>query len=467
MKLTVEPLIWFGIIYLGLYESVKPQYFFQRFAKEFNLSSNTTDSINSSCSSNFTRNLKSNSITLEDKVAAKTSVWMMYLSVSSLLPSVVTTLAVSSWGDYVGRRYPLMLTFSGFVIENIITAITIQLNLPLYLLVIGAIINGSCGGYASVLSNCFAYIADVSTHETRTIRIAIGETFVGAGMLITGFSTGVLIQHKGFAAPLWISLGLNMISLLYIKFILKDASEISEKVLEKEDHRTANSFETEAITFPNIFSPLFSKIPFTKIYESVTNCHSKEVWLMMIIMLIQFVCMGGSVDTIYRESSPFCWSPQLIGTVSSLISLSFFFSLLLIKTTKECIGDFGLIYISVFSYISNNLIQAFATKTWHLIAATVVALFMGTIVTVLRSMVSRRVSSRDQGSYFAIIALLESLGYFVGAVLKNSIFTATLSWWFGFVYLSVVFIQLFNLLLITVLFCMENSQISREDYEQL
>lgn len=45
-----------------------------------------------------------------------------------------------------------------------------------------------------------------------------------------------------------------MISLLYIKFILKDASEISEKVLEKEDHRTANSFETEAITFPNIFS---------------------------------------------------------------------------------------------------------------------------------------------------------------------------------------------------------------------
>lgn len=51
-------------------------------------------------------------------------------------------------------------------------------------------------GYASVLSNCFAYIADVSTHETRTIRIAIGETFVGAGMLITGFSTGVLIQHK-------------------------------------------------------------------------------------------------------------------------------------------------------------------------------------------------------------------------------------------------------------------------------
>ena len=82
--------------------------------------------------------------------------------------------------------------------------------------------------------------------------------------------------------------------------------------------------------------------------------------------------------------------------------------------------------------------------------ATVVALFMGTIVTVLRSMVSRRVSSRDQGSYFAIIALLESLGYFVGAVLKNSIFTATLSWWFGFVYLSVVFIQLFNLLLITL-----------------
>ena len=51
-------------------------------------------------------------------------------------------------------------------------------------------------GYAPVLSNCFAYIADISTNESRTIRIAIGETFIGAGMLITGFSTGVLIQHK-------------------------------------------------------------------------------------------------------------------------------------------------------------------------------------------------------------------------------------------------------------------------------
>ena len=65
---------------------------------------------------------------------------------TGLLPSVVTTLAVSSWGDYVGRRYPLMLTFFGFIIENIITAITVQFNLPLYLLVIGAIINGSFGG---------------------------------------------------------------------------------------------------------------------------------------------------------------------------------------------------------------------------------------------------------------------------------------------------------------------------------
>ena len=42
---------------------------------------------------------------------------------------------------------------------------------------------------------------------------------------------------------------------------------------------------------------------------------------MMIIMLIQFVCMGGSVDTIYRESSPFCWSPQLIGFKFNKISI--------------------------------------------------------------------------------------------------------------------------------------------------
>lgn len=467
MKLTVEPLIGLGILYLGLCELVKPQYIFQRFAGEMNLSNNTTNSTNTTCSSNVTANPKTNNITLQNKVAAKTSVWMMYLSVSSLLPSIVTTLAISSWGDHVGRRYPLMLTFIGFTIENIIVVLTVQLNLPLFILVIASIINGICGGYTSVLSNCFAYIADISTCETRTIRIAFGEAFIGCGMLITGICTGFLIQNQGFTLPLWSSLGLNLLSLFYIKFSLKDASEFSERLTKNEDFETTKSSTSKETASQNVFSPLFSKKPYSKIYECVIKSDCKEVWLMMVIIFIQCVSMSGSIDTIYRESSPFCWSPQLIGMVSSLSSLSFLFSLLLIRTTNKCMGDFGIIYVSIFSSSSYYLIQAFATKTWHLIAGTVIALFSGSIITVMRSMISRRASPRDQGSYFAIVALLESLAYFLGGVIKNSIFTATISWWSGFVYMSAVLFQLFNLLLITVLYCMEKSQVSRQDYEQL
>lgn len=102
----------------------------------------------------------------------------------------------SSWGDAVGRKYPLVLTFVSNIILFTIYILILHFNFSLEWLTVGHFLACLFGGPNLGVATCFAYYADISSKESRTVYISVGETIVGLGYLATGFAVGPWFQAQ-------------------------------------------------------------------------------------------------------------------------------------------------------------------------------------------------------------------------------------------------------------------------------
>lgn len=72
----------------------------------------------------------------------------------------------------------------------------VQLNLNVAFLLVARILAGLSGDFNSILASCYAYLSDVSSHEKRTLRIAIGEACTGIGGLLASIVSSVWIESQ-------------------------------------------------------------------------------------------------------------------------------------------------------------------------------------------------------------------------------------------------------------------------------
>lgn len=96
---------------------------------------------------------------------------MTYNLVLTLLSLVVAPLW-GPWTDNGGRRKPaLLVAILGACLEMVITLLVMYFDWSVYVLIVGAALNG-LSGFATVLFvGATAYIADVSSKEERAFRI--------------------------------------------------------------------------------------------------------------------------------------------------------------------------------------------------------------------------------------------------------------------------------------------------------
>jgi len=452
-KPTVEPLLILAVMYLAIYSSIYPQYIFRRFADQYGLHNISNHTVCSNISSDNH---------LQVKTAGQTSLWCLYISIAGFLSSVFTTLPISVLGDHVGRRPPLLLSFGGLLLEAAVVIVTIRYDLPLEMFFVAAVVHGVGGGFTCILASCFAYVADVSSHEDRTVRIAVGESCIGVGSVVGSVIAGNWIKAQGFVNPMLFGFGLVVLAILHVVFITKEPRSNDTELLMTSRFRHAWNFLTTAK-------------PYKGIAAAMRNGGGNMKYIVPLLVTILVACMAisgnGSVLTIYKQTRPFCWSPVLIGYVQSLSSLTYFISLVTIRLLHGVCGDSGLVFISLLSSMLARAFEGFASESWMLITAAAVGLFSSMLVTVVRSMISRIASADDQGSYFAVIALVESCAYILGSILFNNIYAATVGWYSGFVFLCGAAMFFALMVLNCILFCATdiNNKTSplRSEYEEI
>ena len=207
-KITVEPVLFFYMLCTFMSYPLVQQLAFKKICQ---------DKYDAEICQNLTKSE-------EDFVHEKTSKWILYQSISLMVPSIAASLILGSWSDKVGRKIVLILPSVGSVLLYINYMLNLgYFSLDVNFILIGVCISGFFGGFTTTLLGVFSYISDISDKSQRTLRVAILESMIFLGGTVGNLVGGALVEHQGFMAAFGLCLGLNVLVILYVSLILPES----------------------------------------------------------------------------------------------------------------------------------------------------------------------------------------------------------------------------------------------------
>ena len=122
--------------------------------------------------------------------------WILFEHLSFEIPSILLAFFYASLSDHYSRKFCLLiptvgqiLCFGAFIIQSA------YMELPVIYLLSGRVISGLFGGWVGCSTAAFSYLSDVSSTETRTVRIAIGEGCLHGGIAVAVLCSGILLDR--------------------------------------------------------------------------------------------------------------------------------------------------------------------------------------------------------------------------------------------------------------------------------
>lgn len=415
----VEPAICLSAFAMTLTSPLTTQYVYRRIWEETGNYSIAPESNISECE----KNKSSPIFAFQEEVQKKVSLFNLQMDLSGLIPGLVSTFMLLSHSDHHGRKFPLILTSAGALATSIWLCLLSYFAFPFQLLIASTFIGALCGNSTTFLGACFAYIVDQCKEEKqKTIRIAIIDFLLGIVTGLTGLSSGYFIRELGFEWSFFIVTMVLTVNLIYILFFLGDSMEESSSQIISISCRES---------LKNLFYQTYM------LFKSASSERRSLLCLLLFTMITYFfVIIGVSpIFILYELDSPLCWNEVLIGYGSALGSVSFLSSFLGIWFFSYCMEDIYMALIGILTTMVGMAMTAFARTTLMMFLVRLPFLFTIVPLSVLRSMMSKVVRSSEQGTLFASIAFLETLGGVTAVSTFNGIYSATVAWYPGFTFL--------------------------------
>jgi MFS transporter, DHA1 family, tetracycline resistance protein len=298
---------------------------------------------------------------------------------------------IGNLSDKYGRRPILLSSLFGFGIDYLFLALA-----PTYgWLFVGRIIAGVTG---ASITTAAAYIADVSTSETRAKNFGMIGAAFGLGFVI-GPALGGLLADFGIRAPFYAAAGLCLLNWLYGYFVLPES-------LDKE-HRRA--FEWKKAN-PLGSLQLLKKYPATM---GLAACY------FLIYLAAQAVQGNWNYFTIYR----FHWTERMVGISLAVVGL--LVGIVqggLTRVINPRLGNEKSIYLGLFLYTAGLALFAFASQSWMMFAFLVPYCLGGIAGPSLQSTLASHVPRNEQGALQGTLTSLMSLTTIIGPLMMNNLF---------------------------------------------
>jgi DHA1 family tetracycline resistance protein-like MFS transporter len=298
---------------------------------------------------------------------------------------------IGNLSDKYGRRPVLLCSLAGFGIDYLFLALA-----PTYgLLFIGRIIAGITGASFTTAS---AYIADISTDETRTKNFGMIGAAFGLGFVL-GPALGGLLASWGVRAPFFAAAILCALNCLYGYFVLPESLSLENR---RAFHwKRANPF---------------GSLQLLKKYPVVGRL---AISFFLIYMAAQSVQGNWNFFTKYR----FNWTEGRIGL--SLAVVGVLVGAVqggLTRVLNPKLGNEKSIYLGLWLYAVGLVLFAFATKSWMMFAFLVPYCLGGIAGPSLQAVLAQHIPPNEQGELQGALTSLMSLTTILGPLIMNNLF---------------------------------------------
>lgn len=299
---------------------------------------------------------------------------------------------IGNLSDQYGRRPVLLASLIGFGIDYIILALA-----PDYgWLFAGRIIAGITG--ASFTTGA-AYIADVSTPDTRAKNFGLIGAAFGLGFVI-GPALGGLLAGLGTRAPFYAAAGLCLLNALYGYYILPES--LSKENRRPFDWKKAN---------PLGALQLLRKYP---------GIDSLALCFFLIYLAAQAVQGNWSFFTMYQ----FKWSESMVGISLAVVGILVgVVQAGLTRVINPRLGNEKSVYTGLLLYTTGLVLFAFAREGWMMFLFLVPYCLGGIAGPALQSILATQVPPNEQGALQGTLTSLMSLTTIIGPLIMNNLFT--------------------------------------------
>ncbi|KAJ3589182.1 hypothetical protein NHX12_010029 [Muraenolepis orangiensis] len=372
----------------------------------------------SSSQSTHCANSSSNLTLTYKEVQKEASLFILYVELSVLLPSMFSSPLLVSCSDSRGRKVAMVPPLLGNLFFSLCCLLISCFSLDLRLLLGAGFLMGLLGGPAALLGASFAYVADrcreagprgteggaggpgevtevrQSPSRHRTVSMASVELALGLISGVAPACTGVFIHTIGFSWPFLIASVLHLLNLAYVLLVLQDS------------------------LVPEVLGQLQSVYT---MFQKGSRKRNTALGLILATFALFKMCKDGgmSIIILYQLNQPLCWTELLIGYSALLGVVIHLGSYAGVSLWSRCLEDSSVVLIGLLS-----------------LAAVRVPLILSEMPnSILRSMMSHLVPSSEQGAVFACVVFLEMVSVFVALVLFNTTYAATVSWFPGFSFL--------------------------------
>lgn len=362
-----------------------------------------------------------------------------------------------SWSDMFGRKLPMGLpSLLGLGAEFAFVLVSAFLTRDdlVWLVYLGAMLNGLSGGVASVIAACFGYISDISDLQERTKRITIleGMFFVGG---FCGFNLGgFLLKYsvgQDFHFVFVLCAAFHVLILLYIKFVVSET---------RGRHAIRHSADTDAdLRSQTDERSIFSIDHVTDMLRTIFK-HRDLPGVRARILLLLLCSIISSCATNVQTALTFTFVRKQLSWDSSQYSLysglNFLISGMSLITVVPIVvnywkgfPDAAIAAVGFLSKGAGLALLGTATSTTVMFLCVAIFSFSEYTMPPIRSLISKTVGPDEKGKAFAFIGAVQNIVTFIGGIVFSSIFASSINWFPGLAFELVAALQLIAVLLLT------------------
>lgn len=298
---------------------------------------------------------------------------------------------IGNLSDKYGRRPVLLTSLLGFGIDYLFMAIAPTI----WWLFLSRVIAGITGASFTTAS---AYIADVSTNETRAKNFGLLGAAFGLGFII-GPALGGMLAHYGLRVPFVVAAACCLLNALYGYFVLPES-------LSKENRR---SFEWKRA------NPLGS-VTHLKKYPAVLG-------LIGSLVLVYIAAHALQSTWTYVNIERFNWSPQKLGWSLAVVgAMTALVQGVLIRFINPKLGNEKSVYVGLAIYSLGMLAFAFANQSWMMFVFMIPYCLGGIAGPALQAILAGHVPRNEQGELQGALTSMISLTSIIGPLVMTNLF---------------------------------------------
>ncbi|ANH82965.1 tetracycline resistance MFS efflux pump [Niabella ginsenosidivorans] len=320
-----------------------------------------------------------------------TSKWGGYLIVAFSSMQFLFAPLLGNLSDRYGRRPVILLSLLGFCVDYLILAFAHNYSL----LMVGRILSGITGASFTAAT---AYIADISTQETRTKNFGLIGAAFGLGFII-GPALGGLLAGWGLRAPFFAAAILCFINFLYGYFVLPES-------LKPENRRTFDWKKANPA----------GALLHIRNYPSIAGL---VLCFTLIYLAGHAVQSNWNYFTMYR----FRWTERQVGISLAIVGILVgIVQGALVRFTTPRLGNNRSVYLGLLLYTVGLLLFAFASQGWMMYAFLVPYCLGGIASPALQSIITQHVPPNEQGQLQGGLTSLMSLTSIFGPLIMTNLF---------------------------------------------